>query len=223
MKINIITLFPDFFTTPLATSLLGKLISNKSLEINYINLRKFGTGKHQIVDDKPYSGGPGLILKVDIAKAALDSVGGKKIVMSASGKLINQQLVENLAKEKEITILCPRYEGFDERITRYVDAELSIGDFVLSGGEIPALALIDALSRLQPGFMHSYDSTKNESFKFKQDGKILLEYPQYTRPDTFDGQTIPQVLKSGDHKKIEEWQKTEAITKTKKNRPDMLI
>lgn len=221
MKINIITLFPSFFHSALKASLLGKAIENQLVQINYIDLRTFGVGKHRIVDDTPYSGGPGLILKVDVAAAALASCGGYKIITSASGKLLNQALIEQFASKEELTILCPRYEGFDERITQYVDCELSIGNYVLSGGEAAALVVIDAVSRLQPGFMHQPASLKEESFHSSKQG-ALLETPHYTRPEVFADSPIPPVLKSGDHQKIKEWQEQAAQKKLAQNRPDLL-
>lgn len=162
-------------------------------------------------------------MKPDIAKKALDSVRGYKIIMSASGKLMNQKIVDELSQKTEITILCPRYEGFDERIINFVDLELSIGNFVLSGGEVPALALIDALARLQSGFMHTNESIKDESFHIQKNGKFLVEYPQYTKPDIFENIKVPDVLKQGNHQKIKSFKDEEALKKTKKNRPDLLL
>lgn len=222
MKINIITLFPDFFKSALEASLLGKAIAKGILTVNFIDLRTFGEGKHQLVDDTPYSGGPGLIMRVDIAKSALDSVSGHKIVMSASGKLADQAYIDSLASHEELTILCPRYEGFDERILNYVDDEVSTGNFVLSGGEIPALAIIDGVARLLPGFMHTIESTHNESFRLSDNGKPLVEYPQFTKPEHFEDNDVPAILLSGNHGEIDKWKLEQSIEKTKKNRPDLL-
>lgn len=222
MKINIITLFPEFFESSLKASLLGKAIEKGVLEINFINLREFGEGKHKIVDDTPYSGGPGLILKADIADKALSTVKGYKIIMSASGKLADQKKIDQFSKLKELTILCPRYEGFDERIINFVDEEISTANFVMSGGEIPALSIIDAIARLLPGFMNKIESTESESFRVKHGGHVLVEYPHYTRPETYKGSKIPEVIKSGNHNNIEKWRYEQALGKTKKNRPDLL-
>lgn len=222
MKINIVTLFPDFFKGALEASLLGKAQKNKIIQLNIIDLRAYGVGKHKTVDDKPYSGGPGLILRPDIADLALKNLGGKKIITSASGKLYNQKIAQSLAKEKEITILCPRYEGFDERILNFVDLELSVGNYVLSGGEPAAMVIIDSIARLLPGFMHKKDSLSQESFNLDSEGKVFIEAPQYTRPPIYNNLAVPEILISGDHKKIAQFYQIESLKKKQKNRPDLI-
>jgi tRNA (guanine37-N1)-methyltransferase len=220
MKISILTLFPQMFIGPFDYSIIKRAIDKNQVEINFIDIRSFGEGKHKIVDDKPYGGGIGMILKVDVLEKAISQTLDPKlerneqrvILMSASGKTYNQGKAREYSGIKHLIIICGHYEGVDERILNYIDEEISIGNFVLTGGEIPAMLIIDSVVRLIPGVLKD-NATKLESFSDN-----LLEHPQYTRPEKFKGKDVPQVLLSGDHKKIEEWKKIESIKKTKKVR-----
>ncbi|MGZ9432420.1 tRNA (guanosine(37)-N1)-methyltransferase TrmD [Mycoplasma sp. 613B] len=218
MKINFLTLFPNYFEIFKSESIIAKAIEKGIIEINIIDIRKFSQNKHKKVDDQIYGGGHGMLLQIEPIDLALQTVGGKKIVMSPQGKVFNQQKARELSKEKEITIIAGRYEGFDERIIDYlIDEEISIGDFVLTGGELPAMIVADSIIRLVKGVIKE-ESHLNDSFE--NDG--LLDYPQYTRPRNYKNMLVPEVLFSGHHKKIEEWKKQKQIEKTKKNRPDIL-
>jgi tRNA (guanine37-N1)-methyltransferase len=219
---NIITLFPDFFHSPLKTSLLGRAIDSQIIKVNLIDLKYFSADKFHRCDDSPYGGGSGMVLEPEPLFRAIESVKDiktKVVLTSPSGMLLNQELVKELFKEEDICIICGRYEGVDQRvIDRYVDYEISIGDYVISGGEYAALVIMDSIARYVPGFMSNPESLIEESFQ-----SHLLEYPQYTRPSEIEGWEVPAVLLSGDHKKIREWRKEKAIEKTKKVRPDLLI
>ena len=222
MKIHIITLFPNMFGPVIGTSMLLKAQNLKLVEFNLVNLRDFGIGKRKTVDDVPYGGGAGMVLKPEPVFEAIESIRKKDksckvVMMSPRGKRYNQQLANKLSKEKSLIILCGHYEGFDERISDIVDYEISIGDFVLTGGEIPAMAVVDSIVRLVPGVLGDSQSNKDESFS-----SGVLEYPQYTRPEEFRGEKVPDVLKSGNHAKIAKWRKSQSIDKTKQNRPDLL-
>ena len=208
MKISVLTLFPGMFQGPFDHSIIKRAIEDKKLEIEYINIRDFGIGKHKIVDDRPYGGGKGMILKVDILKKALDKAINKSIkkserkiiLLSAKGKTYNQEEAKQLSKLKHLIIICGHYEGVDERIINYIDEDVSIGDFILTGGEIAAFSIIDSVSRLVPGVLDKV-ATSDESFSKKN----ILEYPQYTRPEIYEGKKVPKVLLKGDHAKIIEW------------------
>lgn len=222
MKISIITLFPDMFKPVIGTSMLLKAQKDKLVEFKLVNLRDFGLGLRQTVDDTPYGGGAGMILKPEPIFAAVESVkkkspDAKVILMSPRGEKYSQHLAKKLAKEKDLIILCGHYEGMDERVMQLVDYEVSIGDYVLTGGEIPAMVVIDSVVRLIPGVLGDAESKHDESFSAG-----LLEYPQYTRPDEFRGQQVPDILKTGNHAAIKKWRKEQAIKKTKHNRPDLL-
>ncbi len=221
MKIDILTLFPDFFQILLNYSIIGRAIDKKILEINCVNIRDFSNDKHKKVDDYPFGGGPGMVMKAEPIYDAIKSVKDKDtkvIYLSPQGKRLNQEIANNLSMEKKIVLLCGHYEGIDNRIIEnYVDEELSIGDYVLTGGEIPAMVLIDCITRLIPGVLSSEESYSDESH---YDG--LLEYPQYTRPRDFNGFTVPDILLSGDHAKIADWRKKESINATIKKRPDLM-
>ena len=313
---NIITLFPQFFASPLQTSLLAKSQEKDIVEINLHDLRDFGIGKHKQVDDKPFGGGPGMVLRVDVLKKSLDTVKGSTlaikgrekphvILLDPSGDKFNQDKAIKLSKVKQIILICGHYEGVDERFKQYVDEEISIGDYVLNGGEVAALVVVESVSRLVPGFLGKAASAENESFvqsiqkgknvrlsrkrrilficghyegvdeRFKQyvdeeisigdyilnggevaalvliesvarlipgflgkaastesesfapsiqNGKNvrLLDYPSYTRPENYEGEEVPKILLSGNHKEIEQWRKSKAIEKTKKVRPDLI-
>lgn len=193
MKINILTLFPEMFE-PIKQSIIGRAQENKLIEINIVNIREFSKDKHKKVDDTPYGGGAGMVMKADIvydAFKSIDTKNAKTIYLSPKGKSLNQEKVVNLSKEENLILLCGHYEGIDERvIEEIVDEEISIGDYVLTGGELPAMVLIDAVCRYIPGVL-SEDSTKEETFS-----NGLLEYPQYTRPEIFLGKQVPEVLLS---------------------------
>lgn len=225
MKISIITLFPELFSAFLKTSIIGKARRQKKLRVEITNLRQFGLGKHQMVDDRPYGGGVGMILKADVLvkawKKASESQKSMTILMSASGKPFNQQKAKDLSQIDHLIIICGRYEGVDQRfIDKYVDEEISIGDYVLMGGEIPAMVVIEALTRLTPGVLKNESATKGDSFSIYNG---ILEYPHYTRPEVLEREKVPKVLLSGDHQKITQWRRKKALEKTKKVRPDLLV
>lgn len=224
MKFIILTLFPEAFESYLNVSLLARAQAHQLIDIETYNLRDWGEGVHKSVDQRPYGGGVGMVLRVDVMDKALKSLKVKKgkkgqaiILLTPQGKVFNQKIARSLTKLKTIVLICGRYEGFDERIRSLVDMEISIGDFVLTGGEIPALAVLDTVARLVPGVVGKEESLVNESFS-----ENLLEYPQYTRPENFKGKKVPKVLLTGHHANINEWRKHEAIKRTKKRRPDLL-
>ncbi len=231
IRFDILTLFPDYFVSPLKASLLGKALEKGLLEINTYNIRSSASDKHGSVDDSPYGGGVGMIMRVDVLSEALEKVKGKRkvkvVLLDPGGKVFNQALAASFAKEKELILVCGRYEGVDQRFKDlYVDEEVSVGDFVLSGGEVAALAIAEATSRLIPGVLGKTASLEKESFSLfstQKGPKKLLEYPQYTRPEVFRHSTVPDVLLSGNHEKISNWRLTKALERTKKLRPDLLI
>jgi tRNA (guanine37-N1)-methyltransferase len=225
MRFIILTLFPEAFESYLNVSLLARAQAHELISVETYNLRDWGEGVHKSVDQRPYGGGAGMVLRVDIIAKALKGLKLKKgkkgqaiILMTPQGKTFKQDMVRQLAKKyKTIVLVCGRYEGFDERVRDLVDMEISLGDFVLTGGEIPALAILDAVARLVPGVVGKSESLVNESFS-----EHLLEYPQYTRPEVFNGKKVPKVLLTGNHGKINEWRNQEALKRTKKRRPDLL-
>ncbi len=233
MKIQILTLFPKMFTGPFDESIIKRAQDKGLVNLEIKDLRQWGQGERKTVDDRPYGGGVGMVIRVDVVANAISSLitnhkspTTKIILLTPQGKVFNQKKALDLSKEKDIILICGHYEGFDERIRDLVDEELSIGDFVLTGGEIPAMAITDAVIRLIPGVLEKSEATKNESFSSLkiENSKIenLLEYPQYTRPEDFKGMTVPKILLSGNHKEIENWRKEKAQEKTKKNRPDLI-
>ena len=219
MKFDVLTLFPEMFEI-LNQSIIGKAIEKELIDIHLINIRDFSKDKHKKVDDTPYGGGAGMVMKPDVVYDAYQSIkdrNAKVIYMSPQGKPLNQKKVEELSKENHLIILCGHYEGIDQRVLdKIVDEEISIGDYVLTGGEIPAMVLIDSVSRYVEGVLKE-DSIKEESFS-----NGLLEYPQYTRPEVFEGMKVPEVLLSGHHENIEKWRKEKSLEMTKKKRPDIL-
>ena len=219
MKFDVLTLFPEMFE-PLNASIIGRAREKNLIEINLINIRDFSKDKHKKVDDTPYGGGAGMVMMPDVVYDAYKSVGdenAKVIYMSPQGQKLNQKKVEELAKQEHLIILCGHYEGIDQRvIDKIVDEEISIGDYVLTGGELPAMVLIDAVSRYNSGVI-AEESREEESF-----ANGLLEYPQYTRPEVFEGERVPEVLLSGHHANIEKWRKEKALEITAKKRPDLL-
>lgn len=222
MKITFITLFPEIFPTLLNFSILKRAQSKGKIEFEVVNLRPFGDGPHEIVDDRPYGGGAGMVLKGDILAKAFKSIKFDSkphvILTSASGSQYKQSRARELSKSEHIVIICGHYEGIDQRfIDKYVDEEISIGDYVLTGGELPAFVIADSITRLIPGVLEKEDATINESYE-----NNLLEYPHYTRPEEFDGDKVPDVLLSGNHKEIDNWRKSKSEEKTKRVRPDLL-
>ena len=219
MKFDVLTLFPEMFST-LDESIIGRGKEKGLIYINLINIRDFSKDKHKKVDDTPYGGGAGMVIKPDVVYNAYSSVksnNAKVIYMSPQGKTLNQQIVQDLAKEENIILLCGHYEGIDQRvIDEIVDEEISIGDYVLTGGELPAMVLIDSVSRYVKGVLKE-DSVEEESFT-----NGLLEYPQYTRPETFLGKSVPDVLISGHHENVRKWRKKQEIINTYLKRPDLL-
>ena len=219
MKFDVLTLFPEMFSA-VKQSILGKAIEKGLIDINLINIRDFSKNKHKKVDDTPYGGGAGMVIRPDVVYDAYKSVydeNAKVIYLTPQGKTLNQKMVEDLSKEKHLILLCGHYEGIDQRvIDKIVDEEISIGDYVLTGGEIPAMVLIDSVSRYTQGVL-SQESIKEESFS-----KGMLEYPQYTRPEIFEGEKVPEVLLSGHHGNIDNWRKEQSIKITKQKRPDLL-
>ncbi len=222
MRFDIITLFPDFFVSPLRCSLLGKAIAKKIATVNLVNPRDFTTDKHRKVDDITYGGGVGMLLKPEPIFAAVESLPilpqREIILVTPQGEPLNQPLLKNLATNyQQLVIICGHYEGVDERIRQHlVTKEISLGDFVLTCGEIPALTLINGITRLLPGTVGKEESLKTESFETE-----LLDYPQYTRPAEYRGWQVPEVLRSGNHKLIDEWRIAEQIKRTSDRRPDL--
>jgi len=223
MKISILTLFPEMFTGPFDHSIVKNAKGKKLVNIDFINIRNFGIGRHKIVDDKPYGGGHGMILKVDVLEKAIEEAKDKKlksseqkvILLSAHGKTFNQKKALEFANLKHLILVCGHYEGFDERIKNFVDEELSIGDFIVTGGEIPTMLVVDAVTRLIKGVLKE-GVTSAESFS------SLLEYPQYTKPNVFKNLKVPDILLSGNHEKIKSWREKTSLITTKKLRPDLL-
>ncbi len=218
--INLLTLFPDMFPGYLGQSLAGRALERGDWSLKTVQIRDFGEGKHQTVDDTPFGGGAGMVMRADVIEKALLSVQnpGRKIYMSPRGKVLDQALVKELAATPALTILCGRYEGVDQRV---LDAhgfeEISIGDYVLSGGEVAALTMMDACIRLLPGVMGNETTPDEESFS-----NGLLEYPHYTRPAMWNGMSVPEILTSGNHAEIAKWKHARSLEITKTRRPDLL-
>jgi len=223
MRFDILTLFPNMFSSPLRESILGKAIEKGLIQIRTINIRDFALDKHQVVDDTPYGGGQGMVMKVEPIARAIEWVKSQNpsawtIYLTPQGKQFNQEVALDLSSRSHLIILCGRYEGVDERVKKFfVDEEISIGDYVLTGGELAAMVVIDAVSRLLPGVLGSDRSAAEDSFF-----NFLLEYPQYTRPFNFRGSCVPEVLLSGNHSAISLWRRKEALRRTLVRRPDLL-
>ncbi|HBC84087.1 MAG TPA: tRNA (guanosine(37)-N1)-methyltransferase TrmD [Clostridiales bacterium] len=219
MKFDVLTLFPESFE-PIKQSILGRALEKNLISLNLINIRDFSKDKHKKVDDTPYGGGAGMVIKPDVVYDAYKSVedkNAKVIYLSPQGNVLNQKKVESLSKEEHLILLCGHYEGIDQRvIEEIVDEEISIGDYVLTGGEIPAMVLIDSVSRYVEGVL-TKESIKEESFS-----KNLLEYPQYTRPEVFLDKKVPEVLLSGHHENIRKWREEQSLKNTYQKRPDLL-
>jgi tRNA (guanine37-N1)-methyltransferase len=221
VRIDVFTIFPGILEGPLRESLLGKAIVAGVLDVRVHDLRRWATDRHRSVDDEAFGGGPGMVMRPAPIFEAVESLGadrGRVLLLSPAGRLLGQQLVRELAAEPHLTLLCGRYEGVDERVAEGLPAEeLSIGDYVLSGGELPALVVIEAVTRLVPGVIAKEESHIHDSFS--QEG--LLDHPHYTRPREFRGMRVPEVLVSGDHAAIAAWRHEAALAKTRKNRPDL--
>ena len=220
MKITIVTLFPEIFPPVINSSILGRAQKKGLIEFELVNIRDFGNGMHKIVDDTPYGGGVGMVLKPDVLAEAVKKVKNNKswiVLTSASGNTYTQKKAKEYAQKEHLVLVCGHYEGVDQRfIDNYVDEEISIGDYVLTGGEIPSLVIADSVTRLIKGVLEKEAATKEESFEDN-----LLEYPHYTRPELFEEHQVPAVLTSGNHQKIAEWRRNKALEKTKKIRPDL--
>ena len=220
MIIEVLTLFPEMFPGPLSAGVTGRGLASGLVTLRVHNLRDYTHDRHRQVDDVPYGGGAGMVLKPEpIFEAVRARTGdGPVILLTPQGKLLNQAVVRELASHDDLYLICGRYEGVDERVaTHLVDREISIGDYVLTGGELPAMVLIDAISRLVTGVLGSEESPRDESFD-----QHLLEYPHYTRPAEFEGHPVPEVLRSGHHAEIERWRRAQAAERTRRRRPDLL-
>jgi len=221
IRIDILTLFTGIFEGPLRASLLGRAIGSGRVDVRVHDVREHALDKHRQVDDYGFGGGPGMVMKAEPIFNAVESLGeGDKriILLSPAGRRLDQALVRELAKESWLVLICGRYEGVDERVVQGLPAEeVSIGDFVLAGGEVAALAVVEAVTRLIPGVVGNEESLSSESFE-----EGVLDYPHYTRPASFRGMDVPEVLISGDHAKIDEWRRRTAVEKTRKNRPDLV-
>jgi tRNA (guanine37-N1)-methyltransferase len=222
MKFDILTIFPAMLEGPLTASILGKAADKGLIDINLHNLRDWAQGKHLVTDDTPYGGGDGMVMKVDPVAAALSELREQKpksrvLLMSPQGKTFQQADAERFSRESGLIFVCGRYEGYDERIRSLVDEEVSLGDFVLTGGELAAATILDATARLVPGVLGAAGSALGDSFS---DG--LLEYPQYTRPAEFNGVRVPEVLTSGNHQLIADWRRREQLRRTLERRPELL-
>ena len=230
MIISVLTLFPEMFESPFSHSIIKNAINKKLIKLDLINIRDFGIGRHRTVDDRPYGGGRGMVLRVDVLFNALEFAKNKfkkkgkqkqKIVLlDPSGKTYNQKKAREFSKLDHLILICGHYEGFDMRIKNFIDEEISIGDYVLTGGEIPAMSIIDSVSRLREGVLPE-DAAEIESFS-DRNGSMSLEFPQYTRPDEFNNLKVPKVLLSGNHQSIKTWREKQSKRITKKNRPDLL-
>lgn len=221
MRIDVFTIFPGILEGPLRESLLGRALAEGLLDVRWRDLREFATDRHRRVDDESFGGGPGMVMKPEPLFAAVESLGshrGRVLLLSPAGRRLDRDLVRELSRERHLTLLCGRYEGVDERVVEGLPAEeVSIGDYVLSGGEIPALVLIEAVTRLIPGVIGREESHEQDSFE-----EGLLDHPHYTRPAEFRGMEVPAVLRSGHHAEIRRWRKEAALEKTRRNRPDLL-
>ncbi len=229
MKITILTLFPEMFAGPFDHSIIKNAKQKGLVEIDFVNIRDFGVGRHRMVDDTEYGGGVGMVMKVDVLDAAIKAskikdqrskIKEKIVLLSATGQTYNQKTAKEFSNLDHLILICGHYEGVDERIKSYIDDEISIGDFILTGGEIPAMLIIDSVARLISGVLPP-GAVEDESFS-KIDDQTLLEYPHYTKPQIYENAEVPEVLLSGNHPKIKEWRNKKAQELTKKLRPDLL-
>ncbi len=224
MHFYIMTLFPEMVLEGLHTSILGRAVDSGILQIDAVNIRDFAFNKHQSVDDYPYGGGAGMLMQAEPVylcwQSIVDRIGKRPRVIctSPAGQTFNQSMAEEFSKEEDLIFLCGHYEGIDERVLEEIVTDyVSIGDYVLTGGELPAMMMIDAISRMIPGVLHNEESSQTESFQGN-----LLEYPQYSRPEVWHGKKVPEVLLSGHHANIEKWRREQSIIRTAENRPDLL-
>ena len=227
MRVDIVTLFPELFETFLKTSFVGKATLNGQLETRLRSPREFGLGKHRSVDDTPYGGGSGMVMRVDVIVACLEALDAeaaqegkpraRRVLLTPQGRPFVQATATSFSAEPALVLICGRYEGFDERVRSFVDEELSLGDFVMTGGEVAAMAVVEATVRLLPGVLGNEESTHEESHG--EGG--LLEYPHYTRPAEFRGQTVPEILSSGNHAKVAMWRAEQSLERTRTRRPDL--
>jgi tRNA (guanine37-N1)-methyltransferase len=222
MRIDLLTLFPEFFVSPLAQSMLRRAQMLGRVRFRVINLRDFTTDRHKVTDDRPFGGGPGMVMKPEPLVAAIrrvrhDDGDIRVMLLSPAGRLFDQETARELAHLPSLLLVCGHYEGVDDRVRHFIDGEISIGDYVLTGGEIPALVVVDAVTRLIPGVLGGEGAVEEESF---QTG--LLEYPHYTRPRDFEGLSAPEVLLGGDHARIARWRREQALRRTAALRPDLL-
>lgn len=219
VRINVVTMFPGYFEGPLQTSIVGRAIEDGVVAVDVVDLREHGIGKHRQLDDAPFGGGPGMVMRVEPLASALGPLAGThRILFTPSGRPMTQSTLDSWATLEEITFVCGRFEGVDQRVVdAYIDEEASLGDYVLAGGEVAAAAAIEGIVRLLPGVVGNPESTRWESFR---DG--LLEEPVYTRPADFQGMSVPAVLLSGDHARIEEWRRAQRLARTRRRRPDLL-
>lgn len=219
MKINILTLFPEMFSI-FEHSIIGRARENKIIDMDVLNIRDFTLNKHRKVDDYPYGGGAGMVMApqpiVDAIRHVKENNNGKVIFLGPRGRTFNQEMANELSKEENLTFICGHYEGIDERVYKHIDMEISLGDFVLTGGEMAAIPVIDSILRLIPGVLGKEESFMDESFY-----NGLLEYPQYTRPEEFEGDRVPDILLSGHHENIRKWRRLQSLKITKERRPDM--
>jgi len=227
MTISILTLFPEMFRGPFEYSIIRNAIKKDLIKITFINIRDFGIGKHKIVDDKPYGGGKGMIMRVDVLEKAIekakkiDYVKQKVILLDPAGKTFNQKKAVELSRFSHLIFVCGHYEGVDERVKELVDEVISIGDFVVTGGEIPTMLIVDSIVRLIKDVLPK-NVVDEESFSNSIGGKEYLEYPQYTRPKMFKKLSVPKLLLSGNHKAVKKWREEKAVTKTMRSRPDLI-
>ena len=228
MQIAIVTLFPELFAPFFATSLMGRASESGVVSVHYEDLRKHGLGRHLSIDDTPYGGGSGMVMRADCTVAAMEAACAalgegepvQRVLLTPQGKRFTQADARRLAGKSRICLTCGRYEGFDERVRSFVDEELSLGDFVVTGGEVPAMCLLEAVIRLLPGVLGNDDSAREESFSEECQG--LLEYPHYTRRLSFRGLEVPEVLRSGDHAKIKQYREEQARARSAERRPELL-
>ncbi len=224
LKIAVVTLFPELFDTFKTTSFVGRAQDSRALELAFVSPRDFGLGKHKSVDDTPYGGGSGMVMRVDVLVQAMESLGAResahRILLTPQGRPFDQEKAIALSKKESLVLVCGRYEGFDERVRDHVDEEISLGDFVMTGGEVGAMAIVESVVRLLPGVLGNAESTHEESHSPGNDG--LLEYPQYTRPAEFRGAAVPEMLLSGNHAEIAKWRKQKSEERTRARRPDLL-
>jgi len=223
MRFDILTIFPEMFATLINYGIIGRAVKRQQIKINVVNIRDFSKGPHMMTDDRPFGGGDGMVMKPGPIFQALESIprekGGRRVILlTPQGQPFNQSIARDLTKLKQIVLVCGRYEGVDERVrSRCVDMELSIGDYILTGGELPAMVIVEVVSRLIPGILGGVRSSLEESFE-----DYFLEYPQFTRPRVFQGEGVPSVLLSGDHGRIRLWRRTQSIKRTLERRPDLL-